>query len=63
MTLPLEFRALGGIFYNVNTMPLITSVELQELIDETFPEVADVWSFLTVEDDDLMVEWARYNNN
>ena len=58
---PVPLGAAAGT--TINTMPPITSDGLHELIDEMFPEVADVWSFLTEEDDDLMVEWARYNNN
>ena len=58
---PVPLGAAAGT--TINTMPPITSDGLHELIDEMFPEVADVWSFLTEEDHDLMVEWARYNNN
>ena len=36
----------------------ITGAELQKLVEDMFPEVAGVWNFL--DDDDLMVEWARY---
>ena len=46
----------------INDMPPLTGVDLQELVNEAFPEVADVWSFLTEDDNDLVVEWARYNN-
>ena len=46
----------------INDMPPLTGVDLQELVNEAFPEVADVWSFLTEDDHDLVVEWARYNN-
>ena len=45
-----------------NDIPPIPGVALQELMNETYPEMADVWNFVTEEDDDLMVEWARYNN-
>ena len=37
----------------------ITGAELQKLVEDMFPEVAGVWNFL--DDDDLMVEWARYH--
>ena len=57
---PAALGAAAGT--TINTMPPITSDGLHELIDEMFPEVADVWSFLTEDDDDLVVEWARYNN-
>ena len=46
----------------INTMPPITSDGLDELIDEMFPEVADVWSFLTEEDHDVadaVILWWR----
>ena len=37
----------------------LTGAELQKLVEDMFPEVAGVWNFL--DDDDLMVEWARYH--
>ena len=40
----------------------MTTVALQELVDEMFPGLADVWTFLTEDDIDLEVEKARYNN-